>query len=170
MIKREYLASLLLLSLAAILQSTLFRYISILGVKPDLVLIILVFIASRRGSMVGQISGFLGGFIEDLLSISPLGFNALIKTIIGYLYGIIEDRIVIDPIILPALVVGIATILKYLLAALISAIFAIENITSIILSSKFLIEILYNSLSAPFVFALLSLIKSLKPREKALTL
>ncbi len=166
MIKKEYIVSVFLLSFAAILQSTLFRYIAVWNVKPDLVLIILVFVASRRGSLVGEISGFLGGGVEDILSVSPLGFNALIKTIIGYLYGIIEDRIVIDPIILPALIVGIATVLKYLLAAIISAIFSIESIVTILVSSKFLIEIVYNSLSAPFIFALLSLIKSLKPKEK----
>ncbi len=170
MIKREYLTSILLLSFAAILQSTLFRYITIWNVKPDLVLIILVFVASRRGSMVGQVTGFWGGFVEDLLSTAPLGFNALIKTLIGYIYGIIEDRIVIDPIILPVLIVGIATIIKYLFVAVISAIFSIESIGAVLVSSRFLVEILYNSLSAPFVFALLSLIKSLKPREKTLSL
>ncbi len=168
MIKREYIVSAILLILLAIVQSTLLHYIAIMGVKPDILLVALVFIAIRRGSMTGQISGFIGGLAEDVISIAPLGFNALIKTVTGFLYGIMEDKIVMDPIIFPFILVAIATFIKYIFITIIAALFSLKGNYGLIFSKIFIVELIYNSFSAPFIFALLSLIKSLKQRERTI--
>ena len=64
---KQILLSSALLGIAVLLQSTILKYIAIVGVKPDLSLIILVFIAIRTGSMVGQTSGFFAGLIQDII-------------------------------------------------------------------------------------------------------
>ena len=163
---RLTLLALLFICLALILQSTLFSIISVGGVKPDLSLIILVFISYRKGHVVGQLTGFFTGFIEDIISLSPLGFHSLIKTIIGFLYGYLQGRIVIDVIFIPVLFVTIATLFKLLSSWIISLFFSITEVKIYFFHLNTLIEIAYNAILAPFVFTFLNLFKSFKAGDK----
>jgi rod shape-determining protein MreD len=63
----------ILCGVAIVIQSTLLHWVALRGVKPDLALIVLVFVSVRRGSMTGQITGFASGILEDLLSLAPVG-------------------------------------------------------------------------------------------------
>ena len=164
--RNEYPVSLILLITAVILESTLLHRIKISNVIPDLSLIILVYIAYRKGSMTGQVSGFITGLTEDFLSISPLGLNAFIKTFIGFIYGIIRGNVFVDPLLMPILLVAVATLIKALLTAVLGLVFPIPQITVQFFTHDLWIAIVYNSLLSPFLFALLNLIKALKPREK----
>ncbi|MCK5007202.1 MAG: rod shape-determining protein MreD, partial [Spirochaetales bacterium] len=71
---KAFLLSSGLIAVAVVLQSTLLHWVAVRGVIPDLGLIVLVFVAIRRGSMTAQLSGFASGVVEDVLSLSPLGF------------------------------------------------------------------------------------------------
>jgi rod shape-determining protein MreD len=161
----RYVFVLLLSSGAVILQSTIFKYISIAGVKPDLALIIILFIANSRGKLEGQVVGFGTGLIEDILSISPLGFHMFIKSFIGFIYGITKGTIFMDPLLMPVLLTVTGTVVKSLLAVLLSAIFSLSLSFSIVFSLNFLIELGYNAIIAPIIFALLSLIKPISSRR-----
>jgi rod shape-determining protein MreD len=156
------LLSILFLALALLLQSTILSRVAISGVKPDLALIILVFLAIRRGSMVGQFAGFGSGLVEDFISLPPLGFYALVRTIIGFLYGLLEGSLVVDSIFMPFLLIAIATLIKGLLIWLVSVVFSIAPIEPLFFGGGFWIEVGYNSLLAPFFFALMNLIKVFK--------
>ncbi|MBN2443801.1 MAG: rod shape-determining protein MreD [Spirochaetales bacterium] len=163
---RLTLFAMLLVCLAIIIQSTLFTLFSIGGIHPDIALIILVFVSYRKGHMTGQITGFFAGFIEDIISLSPLGFHSLVKTFIGFLYGYIQGRIVIDMIVIPILFVTVATIIKILSAWIMSLIFSIPEVHISFFHLNTLIEILYNAFLAPFIFALLNRFKSFRAGEK----
>ncbi|MCD6123291.1 MAG: rod shape-determining protein MreD [Spirochaetales bacterium] len=162
----EYPISFILLISAVILESTLLYKIKISNVIPDLSLIVLVYIAYRKGSMTGQVTGFVTGITEDILSLSPMGLNAFIKTFIGYIYGIIQGNVFVDPLLMPIILVAVATLIKALLLAVLGVVFPIPQITTHFFTHDLWISILYNSLLAPFLFALLNLIKVLKPGEK----
>jgi len=149
-----------------LLQSTILGKIAIRGVRPDLALIVLIFVSVRRGSMVGQVSGFATGFLEDLMNVSPLGFHSLMRTVIGYVYGLLSGNMFIDPILLPIILTVIATILKGILAGIISAIFGIEASGFITFTGRLWIEVGYNGVIAPFFFALLNLFKVFKQADK----
>ncbi len=149
-----------------LLQSTILGKIAIRGVRPDLALIVLIFVSVRRGSMVGQVSGFATGFLEDLMNVSPLGFHSLMRTVIGYVYGLLSGNMFIDPILLPIILTVIATILKGILAGIISAIFGIEASGFITFTGRLWIEVGYNGVMAPFFFALLNLFKVFKQADK----
>ena len=84
--RKPLIVSLLLLGAAVLLQTTLLPFVAIRGVKPDLALIILVFVSIRKGAMTGQISGFAAGIMEDFLSLSPLGFHAFFRTCVGFFF------------------------------------------------------------------------------------
>ncbi len=155
-----------ILSLSVVLQSTLFGYIAIQGVKPDLCTIILVFIALRTGSMVGQISGFTAGIVQDVLSLTPLGFFALIRTMIGYFYGFIQGSMFARSLFIPIVFVFTATLLKGLMIWVIALIFTVASPGIAYFGAKFWIEIGYSSILAPFVFTSLNLIRLFKASER----
>jgi len=163
---RVTLFTLLALGICIMLQSTLLGKIAIRGVRPDLALIVLVFASLRKGSMVGQWSGFASGFLEDLMNVSPLGFHSLLKTVIGYLYGVFSGNVFVDPFLMPMVLVVVATLLKGVLAGIVSAIFSIAASGFITFTGRIWIEVAYNGVLAPFLFALLNLFKIFKQADK----
>lgn len=163
---RATLLAILLCAAAAVLQSTLLHWVALRGVKPDLALIILVFAAVRRGSMSGQVTGFVSGLVEDLVSLSPVGFHALIRTVVGFLYGRMEGNVFVDPILMPLLLTIIATVLKGVLSGLAVVLFSLAAPGFRAFAGPLWIELGYNAFLAPFVFGLLGLVRPLRAKEK----
>ena len=69
------------------LQSTLFQYIEILGVKPNTALIIIISYSILRGDVEGAILGFFAGLLTDIYFSSYIGLHALLGILIGYFCG-----------------------------------------------------------------------------------
>ncbi|HYW82208.1 MAG TPA: rod shape-determining protein MreD, partial [Spirochaetia bacterium] len=153
-------------TICILLQSTILNKVAIRGVHPDLALIVLIFVSMRRGPMVGQVSGFATGFLEDLMNVSPLGFHSLLRTVIGYVYGVLSGNVFIDPFLMPIVLTVIATILKGILAGIVSAIFGLAASGFITFTGRLWIEVGYNGVVAPFLFALLNLFKMFKQADK----
>jgi len=159
MIKRVIISSIFLLA-CLILQSTILRYVSIFEVIPNIYLISLVYTSFYNGGLHGTVCGFTTGFIEDAISISPLGFHALIKTVIGSLYGSFKGLIILDRIVMPMLFVLIATVLNRILAFGVVSLFSLSVPVHSIFSKYFIIEIAYNTLLTPFLFFIADRFKS----------
>jgi len=68
-------------------------YLSIYGVKPDLVMLLVIFNGFLLGPREGAFLGFTGGIVEDLFSGSYIGLNALTKMAAGYLAGFCGERL-----------------------------------------------------------------------------
>jgi rod shape-determining protein MreD len=154
------------LVICILLQSTILGRIAIRGVRPDLALLVLVFVSVRRGPMVGQISGFGSGFLEDLMNLSPLGFHSLLRTVTGYLFGLLSGNVFIDPFLMPIILAVVATLLKGLLSGVVSTLFGIASSGFITFTGRIWIEMGYNGIVAPFLFALLNLFKVFKQADK----
>jgi rod shape-determining protein MreD len=163
---RVTLFTLLALVVCILLQTTILGKIAIRGVRPDLALLVLIFVSMRRGPMVGQVSGFASGFLEDLMNVSPLGFHSLMRTVIGYLYGLLSGNVFIDPFLMPIILAVVGTVLKGILSGIISAIFGITASGFITFTGRLWIEVGYNGVIAPFLFALLNLFKVFKQADK----
>ena len=88
------------------------------------------------------------------------------RTVIGYVAGLLSGNMFIDPIFLPIVLAVIATILKGILAGIISAIFGIAASGFITFTGRLWIEVGYNGVIAPFLFALLNLFKVFKQADK----
>ena len=163
---RPIVLTILLMGLVVLLQTTVLELISIRKVTPDLQLILLMFIALRRGSMSGQITGFCGGLLEDLTSLSPLGFHAIVRTVVGFCAGLMHGWIRTSTIIIPVLVLLGAEILKGAVSSLLEIIYGIHldlNLTD----GKFWIEACYTAVIAPPLFVILGYIRMLKPAKKS---
>jgi rod shape-determining protein MreD len=116
--------------------------------------------------MTAQLSGFTTGVIEDVLSLSPLGFHAFIRTVVGFLYGLTVGSIFVDPILMPVLLTIIATLFKALISSLLVSFLSIPAEGFSVFTGPLWIEMGYNAVLAPFLFALLGLLKVLKPQNK----
>jgi rod shape-determining protein MreD len=146
---------------AGLLQSTLLSHLAVYHAVPDFALGILVFSAYTNGTMTGQTTGFLSGLLLDFLSAAPLGLNAFIRTVIGALAGFMNGTFFSDAVFLPMALCGGATLIKAALFFLLHRLFA-GAVPAYSLSAPTLwVELLLNTLSAPFLFGFLKLFKSL---------
>ena len=77
----------LLLVLAYILQTTWVYGISVADLRPNLVILTLLFIALQAGSFEAIILGFFIGFVQDLNVPDELGLNAFINSLVAFGVG-----------------------------------------------------------------------------------
>lgn len=152
--------SVILAGVAALL-SYFGEIISIAGVQPDLLLLLLVFYANSEGALRAETAGIIAGLVEDMMSLAPLGFHLLLRATVAVLVGQSKNKIFLDPFVMPGLIILAATVAKGVTALIIGAVFSIESVTGYILSTAYLIEIGYNVLLAPLVFFLFGLLKPL---------
>ena len=149
-------------TIAALLQSVLLFRLTIYGAVPDISLCILVFSAYVNGTMSGQFTGFFSGLFYDFLSISPMGLHTFIRTVIGALGGLLRGMFFLDKVILPMLLCASATILKALLLFGLHLLFTgIVPAYLPLTTPVFWVELLLNTLIAPFIFGFLKLFKPL---------
>ena len=157
---RSIIWTVLFCIIAAILQSTLFSYIAVFKVVPDLALCILVFSAYVNGTMTGQVSGFFSGLFIDFLSASPLGLHSLIHTLTGAITGIFKGAFNLDVIVMPVLLCSLATFFKAIVYFILHVIMGSAVPSYSFTSSLFWIELGLNALFAPLLFLIL---KNFKP-------
>ncbi|MDR2110509.1 MAG: rod shape-determining protein MreD [Spirochaetaceae bacterium] len=153
--------------LAAILQSTLLSRLAIYHAVPDLTLGILVFSAYVNGTMTGQLTGFFSGLLLDFLSAAPLGLNAFVRTLMGAASGLIKETFFLDAFFLPMGLCAGATLMKAALLFLLHLLFADAVPAYSLLTPTLWVELLFNTLSAPFLFGLLKLFKALLVERRA---
>lgn len=111
------------------MQTTLIGKISIFGIKPDLPLALTVAMALLRGSLYGEIVGFISGFFFDLSSGGPfIGIQSFSKTLIGYSIGLLRGRFYSDNII-TQLLSGFISVIADKLIALISLGLLLTNLS-----------------------------------------
>lgn len=79
--------------LIMLLQSTVFNYIEILGVKPNLVIVFIVSVALLRGNVEGMAVGFFTGISQDLLFGRAIGLYALLGLYLGLIIGSVNKRL-----------------------------------------------------------------------------
>ncbi|KUO69159.1 MAG: hypothetical protein APF77_23525 [Clostridia bacterium BRH_c25] len=82
-----------------ILESTLFQYTRIYGVKPDFSIMIIVAYAIMRGSSYGAFTGLGIGLLIDMLYGRTIGINALSYMITGYIIGQAHENVFKDSFI-----------------------------------------------------------------------
>ena len=141
--------------LAITIQSTLLAQATLLGVIPQLVLVVIASFAFVDGERVGLVTGFFGGlFIDLLLPQSIVGLTALVYTLIGYGVGRFRQFTVGESVWTPVLVVGVASALAEVSYALL-AIMLGQAWVSISDTAKVAgLVVLYDILLTPFVFPL----------------
>ena len=88
----------LLLILALVLQTTWVSSLEVAALKPDLVILVLIHIALRAGSIEGTLLGFCVGLLQDTHTPVDLGLNALTKSLVGFFMGYCRTGVIADSI------------------------------------------------------------------------
>jgi len=138
---------------ALLIQLTLINLITVLGLKPDLIMVVVVVFSLLKGEKEGTISGFASGLLQDIFSTGLLGINALAKTVIGFTCGILKEKIFHEHILFMIPVITfIASFMQSILIFLLLRAFGIEYNLAWSLKQVALPEALYSSLLSPFIF------------------
>ena len=127
---RARTASLLLILLAVLVQTTLFSVGGIrpLRVAPDLVMVVTIVAARRLDDDAAILVGFTGGVLTDLLASSLLGWRALTLTLVAYMA--IRTRSRLDLGLVPgAVVVLVLSLAGVVLLAVIGTLFGQATLT-----------------------------------------
>jgi rod shape-determining protein MreD len=66
-------------------QTTLLGAASVGGVRPDLFLLLLLFVSPRMSAEVATVQGFVLGLCQDALSGGPVGLRAFAYSLLGFL-------------------------------------------------------------------------------------
>lgn len=111
-----------MLFLAAVLQSSLLPHLALLGVKADLVLLLVIARSIRRGVEPGLVWAVLGGTAVDALSAGPFGMSILAFGTAAVLVGILGPGMRKASVLLPLVLTPLASIVATLVAAMVLAV------------------------------------------------
>lgn len=102
----------ILLILALYFDSILFHRLNIAGVRPDVVLAVVISFSVLAGSFKGGIAGLTVGLFSDIFFGEFVGFNALIYMLSGMAAGLFEGKFYSDNIVVAPLIAACASFLK----------------------------------------------------------
>ena len=144
-----------LLVVALALQSTLLAQATVLGVIPQLVLVVVVCFAYLDGERVGVVTGFFAGLLQDLLPFpTVIGLTALVYLLVGYAVGILRQYAPADSVWTPVFVVALASAVAEFGYAGLSIILGEPWVGLGYTARVAGLVVLYNTLLTPFVFPL----------------
>lgn len=115
MSRRRKIAIGLSMVVAYFLQLSLFPELKILGVQPDLMLVIAIIVAIQDGPVEGCIVGFIGGLAFDLTGSQIVGVGAFSKAATAFIAGVFKDLFVTYTVLLPFVLAFFAGLLEQLL-------------------------------------------------------
>ena len=147
-----------LVSLLFLVQTTWLRNGLILGVVPDLGLLVILWVSFRNEKSVGSFTGFFSGLVCDLFSAASVGYFAFLYVIPAYAVSVLNRFVSLDAIWIPFLAGFFSTLLKAKGSIVLSAIYGPSVLSSYFLNDIHLwVEAGLNAVLAPLVFFLLNM-------------
>lgn len=135
-----------------LLQTSVLEVVAVAGVKPDLVMLIVVLNGFLLGPREGAFLGYIGGMVEDLFLGEYIGLNALSKMIAGYLAGIAGERLYKENILIASGVTFFSAFAGLLVNYLLLFYLNLHVSPYYALLRMALPTAIYTSLLAPFIF------------------
>lgn len=154
---RTLLVFVILIGFFGLVQgSFFFDELSIKGVRPDLLLILITFIAFKKGSMEGQLAGFGAGFMQQIFSHGLFGVFSFVFTVVGFVMGQVQRKVYAENFITAIVLVFFATLVKGAALGILAIFFGeIASYYPSYLKNGLLLELVYNPVLAGPVFWLL---------------
>jgi rod shape-determining protein MreD len=150
-IQRILVLGLLVLT-AAVLQTALFPALTLIGFRPDLLLLLPLAVGVRDGSASGARVGAVCGLFSDLLlAQSPLGLGMLVMAAVGYAVGVARPYLAPGSFTAPLLLAFVTGALGTAGIGALGSLLGDDRVTSTLLLQAALAVALYNTLLAPIV-------------------
>lgn len=137
------------------LQLNFFSWFTIDGVKPNLFIILVLFIGLFTSKNLGAIYGMIIGIILDLLTAQKIGFNALILGAVGLLAEIFDKNFSKDNKMTIIVIVSITTIIAETTVYILNYVFLNLNIDMFAFIKILLIETMYNIILSIILYPLI---------------
>ncbi|MCX7923841.1 MAG: rod shape-determining protein MreD [Clostridia bacterium] len=135
-----------------LMQSTVFEYVRIYNVKPNLFIVFIVSIALLRGNVEGAVVGFFAGLSQDIMSGKLLGFYSLLGLYLGLLLGSVNKRLYRENILVVIFFTFISTVAYEVVVCVFGLLFITEVDIVYAMKNIILLEALYNCLAAIFIY------------------
>ncbi len=149
----RFMGGVLIILSLIIFQTFIADAVTIGGIKLDLSIVILVYVALRRGPVSGVIFGFLIGLLADIFTPQVLGGGALVKCLIGFGVGSFKDNLYLDSFYSKGGMIFFALILNDLLYYLFTG--GLNSSLSETLIGYTLFSALYTSIVGMLIFLVL---------------
>lgn len=146
---------LIVVILAALLQTTWPEALKLQDVLPDFILLLTVFFALNYGEEIAMYTGVIGGLYQDTASNKILGHHVICLIIVGYVVGRMSNRLITDHPAIKGGIVLLAAIVHGLLFTFIAfvqdpSIGAMYTIATSVVPGAF-----YTAVLTPLVFMVL---------------
>jgi len=116
---KRFLVLLFMLLLCLVLPGTLFHYLSWGGIKPDLAMLWVIYIALHYRPVEGMVHSFIIGFIIDCYLGRYIGLYAIVLTVVALMTSFLQKRWYKENIPLTMVFVFFLTALGHILMVLI---------------------------------------------------
>ena len=157
---KRFIVFIIFIAIAIFFQSTAFYdKISIRDVTPDFILIMVCIAAFLSGPSVGQVLGFLTGFVVDILSGGLLGLFAFTYTLMGYGIGLLGQRVYGKSALITITLLFSVTIVKAAILSMLAAVFLKPGYFGYFLKGRVFLEAVMNGLLTPILFLIITRIQ-----------
>ena len=151
--KKYIIFILLIIGFIFLQSSSIYDNLSIRGVTPDFLLIVISLAAFVLGPVSGQIIGFITGFVLDIIPpVGLLGVSAFTYTIVGYGVGVLGQKVYGNSILITITFIFIVTLLKAAILSLLAAIFLEPGYFGYFAQGEIFLEAVMNSIITPILF------------------
>ena len=147
-----YVAMFFLTILGLVLESTLLSEYTVAGVKPDLLLILVIFNCIFRGPYQGSLFGFFVGLLEDLYLGNFIGLNALTKGFTSFLGGWLLKGAFRENLLIPVIALFLGTIFNGTILFILGKILGL-NWALDFFYWKILPVAIFNTCLVPFIYS-----------------
>lgn len=152
---RRFLLTAAAIIICFLLQSTVFQWLAIASVSPNLLIVLTAAIGFMRGRKEGLLTGFFCGLLMDIMSGNVIGLFALLYTLTGYINGLFKKSYYPEDIKLPVLSVILSDFLINLVIYLISFLTRGRFSIGYYLYHLILPELVYTAVVAVFLYLIL---------------
>lgn len=128
------------------LELNFFSWFTIAGVKPNIFIILVLFIGLYAGMKMGALFGTMFGFIIDILGSTLIGGSAIALGVIGFVGGYFEKNLSKDSKITVMLMVIVATASYEIFLYIYRSVALSSNLEIWIFIKILFIEIVFNTL------------------------
>jgi len=150
-----YLSLIIVFILVYLLQSTFFVNFTIAGVKPNLFVILVLFVGLYMGSSMGITYGILYGILLDLWIGRTMGFTSVCLALVGIIGGAFDKNFSKDSRMIIILIGILCTIFYEAVLYILQIIFLEINVEVLSFIKILLLETIYNVFIIVIIYPLM---------------